>query len=144
MTTQIRGSDGQPVDVLSHANKYNDTAAAAAGLPNNSFALSVQTTLRSSRFSLVTISKSNLDIGSNYSVDPLQPALAQLQSTSVENCRAANTAYWKQYWGRASISLPAQPIIERFWFVSNYMLSSASRPAPRRFGGSTFPNLWGP
>ena len=24
------------------------------------------------------------------------------------------------------------------------MLSSASRPAPPRFGGSTFPNLWGP
>ena len=57
---------------------------------------------------------------------------------------AANAQYWHSYWQRASVSLPAQPNIERFWYVANYMLGSVSRPAPKRFGGSTFPNLWGP
>ena len=66
---------------------------------------------------MVTLSKSNLDLGSDYSVDPLQPAIEQLTNTSVDECRAENAAYWRNYWGRAAISLPTQPTIERFWFV---------------------------
>ena len=83
---------------------------------------------------MVTVAKSNLDLGTDYGVDPLPFALAEAATTSeqVGAVEEANTAYWGQYWGRASVSLPAHPAIERFWYVANYMLSSINRYVPVR------------
>jgi hypothetical protein len=65
--------------VLSRSTRHNDTASAAAGLPRGSVGIGAQTVLRSSRFTLVTLSKSNLvtaglpDANSSLLVWPLGP-----------------------------------------------------------------------
>ena len=137
-----------PVATINHTTVANNSAAAAAGLPAGSVAIGARVVIpagSSQQFTMVTIAKSNLDIGNDYSVDPLPFAFAEAVTSSeaVGAMDEANTAYWEQYWGKASVPLPSHPTIERFWYVANYMLSSINRPAPARFGGSTFPNLWG-
>ena len=139
VASQFRGTKA-----TNHSHIYNHSAAHAAGLPDSMATIGVRSIISGGNFTMITVAKSNLDIGANYSVDPLQPALDDLESVVASTAEGANQEYWTEYWSTASISLPAQPEIERFWFVANALLSSASRPAPTRFGGSTMPNLWGP
>ena len=134
-----------------HTTLWNGTAAALNRSSPTSAAIAVRSTLRvgaPGRFTLVTVALSNLDLDTDFSVDPLDPAVERVKLISVAEAEQSNQEFWREYWGRASVSLPEQPVIERFWYVANYMLGCASRPAlgsnPERFGGSTFPNLWGP
>jgi hypothetical protein len=104
------------------------------------------------KVTLVTAAATQLDLGDSsgsdvdFTADPLPHTLALLEhpSTCATTVATANTAYWRAYWGRASVSLPSQPNLERFWYVAQYMLSSVTRPSPARYGGSSFPGLWGP
>jgi hypothetical protein len=151
---------------------HNATAAANAGIPAAAVAIGVRSTIVSSpqtaKIAMITVAKSTLDLPQNpngnadvnadgmpvqidYFRDPLPYLLRELSDTTCTNASSANAiaraneAYWEHYWQRASVSLPSHPLIERTWFVGNYMLSSASRPAvSSAFGGSNFPNLWGP
>ena len=102
------------------------------------------------KLTLVTAASTQLDLGSSsdvdvdFTADPLPDALAQLDHASTAAVTAANDEYWQSYWERSSISLPSQPNLERFWYVAQYMLSSVTRPRPKKYGGSSFPGLWGP
>lgn len=142
-----------PVGTVNHTVIQNETAASAAGLPPGSVAVGAECIVpmgsldgSKGRLVLLTIAKSNLDLGTNFSVDPLAAALVELQETAtkISTVEVDNDAYWQAYWSQASVSLPKQPRIEQFWYAANHMMSSTSRPAPARFQGSTFPNLWGP
>jgi hypothetical protein len=62
----------------------------------------------------------------------------QNQSTTAAAMRAANTAWWSEYWSRSSISLPSEPLIEFYWHAAQYALGSSSRP------GKAAPGLYGP
>ena len=139
VVTQFRGARAS-----NHSLVYNHSAAQAAGLPDHAATVGARCLIGGGNFTLLTVAKSNLDISDDFSIDPLQPALDELKSADASSAEAANGEYWEGYWGTASVSLPAHPSIERFWFVANALLSSASRPAPKRFGGSANPNLWGP
>ena len=75
--------------------------------------------------------------------DPLPLTLSYLnslrnQSTAAAAMRAANTAWWSEYWSQSSISLPSEPLIEFYWHAAQYALGSSSRP------GKTAPGLYGP
>jgi hypothetical protein len=138
------GTQVRDAEAYNHSTIWNQTAAAQNGSAPNTVAVGVRSSVSALRFSLVTVAVSNLDLGTDFSVDPLEPALTLLQNISVADAESSNQAYWRSYWATSSISLPGQPEIERAWYVLNYMLACASRSAPSRFGGSTFPNLWGP
>eukprot|EP01050_Picozoa_sp_SAG11_P008984 SAG11_NODE_819_length_7017_cov_3.801821_5_plen_388_part_00 len=139
-----------PVPTSNHILIANDTAATVAGLPAGSVAIGAACTVPSGaasggRLVFLTVVKSNLDLGTDFAVDPLPATQFELQQVTpkIAAIEADNDAYWRAYWGRASVSLPQQPRLEEFWYVANHMISVVSRPAPARFGGSTFPNLWG-
>ena len=119
------GSEAAPAAVAigNHTWITNDTAAAAAGLPPGSVVVGARCTVLvgvvagAARLTLVTHAKSNLDIGTDYAVDPLPAALAEAAATPPAEVEARNTAYWAAYWAKASVSLPQHPGIERFWCV---------------------------
>ena len=47
--------------------------------------------------------------------------------TAVSALRAEHRGWWASYWNASSISLPAQPVLEDFYFRSLYLLGSAAR-----------------
>lgn len=147
VVTQVRG--GPSSSIYNRTTIWNNTAALLNHSSPNTVAIGARSTLQvgtSRRFTLVTVALSNLDLGTDFSVDPLDAAVKRVTSVSVAEAETSNQMFWQQYWDTASIALPEQPAIEQFWYVANYMLGVASRPGhnPERFAGSNFPNLWGP
>lgn len=147
VVTQVRSSPAS--QLYNHTTIWNNTAASLNHSNPNTVAIGVRSKLHfgaSRHFTLVTVALSNLDLGTDFSVDPLGPAVERVKLVSVSEAEQSNQAFWREYWDRASVALPEQPAIEQFWYVANYMLGVASRPGahPKRFGGSNFPNLWGP
>eukprot|EP01045_Picozoa_sp_COSAG04_P017042 COSAG04_NODE_1478_length_6574_cov_5.073359_2_plen_577_part_00 len=139
---------GAPAAAQNCSAIVNASAAQKAGRPEGSVRVGVGCVVRGvPKLTLVTAAATQLDLSgsaADFSLDPLPPTLELLDRTVPSEVDAANSAYWRKYWGRASVSLPAQPNLERWWYVSAYMLSSVTRPSPSHFGGSSFPTLWGP
>ena len=142
----------EPAAVVGSQLIYNDTAAAEAGLPNSSVAIAAQTTVSltpGTRLTLLTGVLTNIDIG-DFERDPLPLALhnaSLLTHAHATDAKQQNAAYWQEYWARSSISLPAQPWIERFWYISQFYSSVAYRPQLNYHSamkGASLPANWGP
>ena len=72
--------------------------------------------------------------------DPLAVALVDVQeaANSTDAIAAASGKFWKRFWSASSVSLPGHPLVEAYWWRSQYILAASSRP------GGTAPGLWGP
>ena len=87
-----------PVTTINHTTVANNSAAAAAGLPAGSVRIGARVVVpagASQQFTMVTVAKSNLDLGADYMVDPLPFAFAEAAATSedIGAVDGANTAY---------------------------------------------------
>jgi hypothetical protein len=148
--------------VVGHRTLFNTSAAAAAGLAADAVAVGAETQLTLARnagkctsLTLITTVLTNLDLG-NLSADPLAVLLASLDGQEGTNhsglglaadIERRNSDVWAEWWGRSSVSLPAQPRLEEFWYVAQYMLFATSRdvgsPTVRRYGAA-MGGLYGP
>ena len=85
-----------------HSVQCNETAARAASHACSGAAIGATLTISGGsqhRFTLLTLAKSNLDLGDDFSVDPLSAALAQLTAVrGTASIKAANDQYWRSYW----------------------------------------------
>ena len=72
--------------------------------------------------------------------DPLAVALSDVleAANNTSGISAASAKFWKQFWSASSVSLPDHPLVEAYWWRSQYILATSSRP------GHTAPGLWGP
>jgi len=81
---------------------------------------------------------------SNFSdTDPALTAgqllLSYLSPQGVQRIGAARDAFWGEFWGRASVSLPQQPLLQALWEGAAYALAcaastNASVPPPALYG----------
>ena len=72
--------------------------------------------------------------------DPLEMALSDVHEAgkNTSAISASSTTFWKRFWSASSVSLPDHPLVEAYWWRSQYILATSSRP------GHTAPGLWGP
>ena len=63
---------------------------------------------------------------------------AKWDSGSVRKLEDAHSAWWKSYWARGWIELPSEPLLERFFYGSVYLLGASARR------GKVAPGLYGP
>ena len=67
----------------------------------------------------------------NFYPDPTLPAQQLALNASnvivLAELRANTTAWWVQYWGKSSVSLPLAPAMENQWYRALYVLASSHR-----------------
>ena len=68
-------------------------------------------------------------------MDALTAAQADGLSATVTEAKAANSAAWREYWAKSSVSLPHSLVTERYYWASLYLLKLAA-------GGSSPPGLY--
>lgn len=75
----------------------------------------------------------------NPGADPTPDAVVQAALADAGGVAAAAAAFWQEYWGRASVSLPGQPLVEAFWAGAQHALAAtastdANVPPPGLYG----------
>jgi alpha-L-fucosidase 2 len=68
-------------------------------------------------------------VTSEESADPLKEAIDQiskLSHTAMDDNRLAHENWWRNFWSKSSIEI-GDPLIERFWYGSHYILACCSR-----------------
>ena len=68
--------------------------------------------------SVVTSLMDNLVAGNAH--DPLSDAVTQATASSPGSVAADAKAWWAAFWARSAIALPQSPMIEAFWYGSQY------------------------
>ena len=114
-----------------------DKAAASSAGSKQDAALNLTLAAGESATVLITVLTS---VTTNDS-PPLAMALSASKSalaTKGAEIKAEATAFWAAFWAKSSVSLPSQPVLERFWYCSQYLMAMASR------AGRVAPGLWGP
>ncbi|RPE08481.1 trehalose hydrolase [Chitinophaga lutea] len=62
---------------------------------------------------------------------------AGMNESGLQAIYAAHAKWWKDFWDRSSISI-SDPMLEKYYFTSQYLFASSSRP------GKFAPGIWGP
>eukprot|EP01043_Picozoa_sp_COSAG02_P024682 COSAG02_NODE_1358_length_13076_cov_6.377745_4_plen_493_part_00 len=95
--------------------------------------------------SLVTSLKDNLLAGNAH--DPTDDAVAQAIAKSPGAVAADANAWWAAFWGKAAIALPQSPMIEAFWYGSQYAtaaMTASTELLEQTNGLLPPPGLYGP
>ena len=71
-------------------------------------------------------------------VDAAVAAAARFTASDADALETANSAWWADFWGATSVSMPGDATLERFYYAHSYLIGSASR------AGKLAPGLWGP
>ena len=125
----------------SGGNAFTNVSVPGAGMDvgrsaNGTVQLSTGETLM-----LLTAVVNNRDIKWADPVAAAMDALAAIQanglSATVSEAEAANSAAWREYWAKSSVSLPHSLVTERYYWASLYLLKLAA-------GGNSPPGLYGP
>eukprot|EP00756_Hemistasia_phaeocysticola_P054219 Hpha_TRINITY_DN30150_c0_g1::TRINITY_DN30150_c0_g1_i1::g.110591::m.110591 len=130
---------------LDGARMVNLTATAAGARVEMGFTLAAGT---AGSIALVLQVRTNRDLPGPAAQDPdaaVPAALAALPKADgtaprafYDSMLAERDAQWTEFWSRSSISLPADGLIERFWYGSQYLRGCAAR------ANKAAPGLWGP
>ena len=127
-----------PAGAVPASTQLNGTGSSAA--------VASSVTLHPNRvLSLVISLADNLLAGNAH--DPTADAVAQAVDRSPASVAADAKAWWAAFWGRSAIALPQSPMIEAFWYGSQYataaMAASTEMLAQTR-GLLPPPGLYGP
>ena len=83
--------------------------------------------------------------GPGKGVDPINATIAAAvldsalyTATAAGALEAANAEWWADFWGSASVAIPGDRTLERFYYAHSYLIGSASR------ADRLAPGLWGP
>ena len=76
---------------------------------------------------LVTAVASSIDTGAMGPLQAVRDAVGSLGSSDVAGMLDAHVGWWGRYWARSSIALPTRPLVETFWFKSQYTIGSSVR-----------------
>ena len=76
---------------------------------------------------VVTAVASDIDTDGADPAAAVKAAVQAATPTSVAAMETAHVAWWSTYWARSQISLPTQPLVERFWYMSQYTIGSSVR-----------------
>lgn len=76
--------------------------------------------------------------GPTQHVEPLPTALRAAAEVNVPLLMRRTAGYWSGFWNRSRLALPAHPLVEGYWYRSQYLMAAASRE------GRVPPGLWGP
>jgi len=76
---------------------------------------------------VITAVASNIDTGGTDPAAAVQAAVKAATPASIAAMQAAHVSWWAAYWSRSTISLPTQPLVERFWYSSQYTIGSSVR-----------------
>lgn len=77
-------------------------------------------------------------VTSEESADPLRTAMEQVNKTDISSVavsRSAHETWWRGLWSKSSVEI-GDPLIEKFWYGSHYILACCSRN--KRFPPSLF------
>jgi len=74
--------------------------------------------------------------------------IASLTPQVLTQLKAQHLAWWRQFWEESSISLPQEPLLERYWYTSHYLMAcccAEGKFAPGLFGNwvTTDTPAWG-
>ena len=76
---------------------------------------------------VVTVVATNIDTAG---VDPNLAVANAAQAATADSIAALESGHvqwWKSYWSKSSVSMPTQPAVERYWYMSQYTAGSSLR-----------------
>lgn len=63
--------------------------------------------------------------------------LAELNEAELDRLQAEHDRWWQAFWDESGIEIPSQPLLERFWYASHYLMACCCEEgkfAPGLFG----------
>lgn len=72
------------------------------------------------------------------SLSTTKAAVAKLSAETIRQLDLKHRQWWKEFWAKSQIELPEEPLLERFFYGSVYMMGAGARP------GKLPPGLFGP